>query len=210
MVDGAILKTDDGRYNYIQGDVVVEVDEKSILRTIDALDRCNAATWIAFAVNNDLPADPFNKKLLKPPLMGILQNAWYVKFNPDGIPEKCIVNQKARCRQYMLDLEKVRSGVGAEAEALRDRPKGSHKAMSYVLSEDARKIWQSFGGQKKLMVDAFVKMKAISPSTNGATAKVLTDSIKHLLETKQPPERVVAFYINDWKTKKLIIEVGKA
>lgn len=199
MEAARIVKDDNKQWNYMQGEVAIPVDPESILKTIDALEKCNAGIWVTLARHNDLPADPFIKKLLKPVLMGILQNAWYKQFSEGGIvPEKCLLNQETRVKKYLEDLEKAKTNPqGTEATASAREPKTPRTAKSYRLVESKRAEWEKFKGQKKLIIEAMVAMGAVGTS-GGASSATIADAIKDKLETKQPAERVVAFYMNSF------------
>ena len=68
------------------------------------------------------------------------------------------------------------------------------KASTYRLVNAAKTIWSAFGGQKKQIVDALVKLGAVGAKAPGVTAAALVDA------TGIGPKNV-AFYMSVWQTK---------
>jgi hypothetical protein len=195
MEAAKIINDDAGKFLFVQGEVSIPVDPDSILKTINNLDTCNAGLWVALARNNDLPTDPFNRKLLKPVLMGVLQNSWYERFGENGIPERVSAGQKARVAKYHEDLEKFKQNPGSVDSLRTPEVKSPRTARTYRLTDSKLEEAKKFKGQKKLIIDAMISMGASGTNTGVSTATI-ADAIKDKLETKQPPERVVAFYMN--------------
>lgn len=209
-MEAALIKADDsGAWNYLQGEVSIPVDHESILKTIDNLEKCNAGVWVALARQNEIPCDPFDRKLLKPVLMGILQSAWYKQFGENGVPEKVTMNQETRVKQYIVDLEKLKSNPKQTASSDGKRePRISRGVKSYRLTETTRTAWEKYKGQKKLIIEAMLAMSA-GPGGSGVSAATIADAVKDKLETKQPAERVVAFYMNAFTHEGVVEEPGK-
>lgn len=192
---GKVVKLEDGWF-FVQGEVRIPADHESILKTVDALDKQNAGVWVALANANNIPADPFDRRILKPVLMGLIQEAWYRSIEGQ-VPEKCVVNQEARVKKYGEDLENLKKNPQAASASPGRRsssssePKAPRSVKAYRLTEAKKDEWSKYKGQKKLIVDAMLAMGDTAASVN-----MIADAIKDKLETKQPPERVVAFYMN--------------
>lgn len=192
MDEAKVLKGEDGLAYFEQGDVKFPIPDDSITRAVDVLDKLNSGMWQRLAAVNHLPTDPFDKKLLKLPLLGIVQIAWYRAFDPRVDFPKLIANQEKRVAKYKADIEQLKSNPDlAEGKKRSAGSGGTRTAKAYALDAAKQDIWGKFTGQKQVIVAA---MQKLGP----ATANVIADTIKSQLQTKQPAERVVAFYMNQW------------
>lgn len=205
-MEEAKVVNEEGFAYFVQEDLRFPIagKEDGITRAVDVLDKLNSGMWQRLAALNHLPTDPFDKKLLKVPLMGIIQIAWYRAFDPRVDFEKLLANQEKRVAKYKQDIETLKANPDvAEGKKKSGGGGGARTAKTYQLDPAKKDVWSKFGGQKQLIVDA---MQKLGP----ATAAVIADSVKGQLQTRQPAERVVAFYMNDFGHKGLLSANGTA
>lgn len=197
MEEAKVERGGDGLAYFVQGDVKFPLDADSVTKSVDVLEKLNSGMWQRLATVNHLPTDPFDKKLLKIPLMGVIQIAWYREFDTRVDFPKLISNQEKRVAKYKQDIETLKANPDL-AEGKTTKKSAPRAAKAYQLDPAKKEVWGKFTGQKKIIVDAMVSLGA-------ATASVIADTIKGQLETRQGPERVVAFYMNDFGHKGLLM-----
>lgn len=207
--EAKLVKDDNGLQYFEQGGVRVPLDPDSVIKTVDQVDKLNAGAWVALARANNIQTDPFDKKLLKPVIMGIVQNFWYQAIKGQ-VPEKCVLNHEVRVKKYHQELEQLKSNPDAAVTRRTERaPSAPRSVKAYRLTTEKQAEWEKYKGQKDLIIQAMIKMGAMPEGGNAVTVAMVADSIKHQLETKQTPERVVAFYMSDWQHRGVVEVVGE-
>jgi hypothetical protein len=203
-----------GIHYFKQGNVRFPVDQKSVVVSVQTLDKLNRTTWMNLAQVNHFPINPFNETLLKPLLIGVIQLEWYKKFSPQaknsaGVPlvELCNANQAKRLEKYREEL----AMVGKEKETVKKARKekaakegkvaAPRKAQHYAIAVDAK--LDGYKGQLLLILQAMVDLN------KPATAVEIAERIKDQLVTKQPPERVVGYYMNVEQKSGLVVAVSE-
>jgi hypothetical protein len=140
------------------GEVSFPIDRNNIVTSIDALDKLNAGAWTALAVASDLPVSPFEKRLIKPVLMGVIQEAWYLNIK-GSVSEKCLLNQKNRVTRYKQQLEELTSGDGDDKvfRIAKSRPETKERvSMFYKLLPGYEAKIKEFKTQKYMTMKAIV------------------------------------------------------
>lgn len=206
-------------YYFIQGDIELQIfapsddlHTNSLLKSIDAIDKLPAGRWGELAIQNQLPCDPLDRKLLRPVFMGIIQLAWYRAFEGEPKPD-LIDNQASRVEAYKRDLEHVRligsqpvdrAGKARQPRDPNQPSKPAQGARAVRLTEGAAESWSSFVGQKGVIVAAMCAAHACGPEGLGITKDQLAIACRGKLNTRQPEERVISFYFADWLKNKVI------
>jgi hypothetical protein len=206
MVPGKIVtETSTGLLYYEQGEVRFPVDTTQV-GTFNTFDKLNSGIWAQLAKENEIPADPFDRKLLKTLLMGVVQLVWFrdVEKRDENQMIEVTKTQQSRLETYLKRLKDLKENPdrvpGEKRASTASKPRASKQ---YKLNPEAKATWEKFGGQKKIIIDAMLKFEG------GATCNTIADAIKSQLTTKQPAERVVAFYMNDFGHKKIVLVVGE-
>lgn len=202
------------RHLFTQGNLELEVFPDDVLRSIDQIDKLPVGKWTEFAVQNDLPCDPLDRKLLKPPLMGVIMLAWHRHFK-GGVSDKLIANQDRRIATYKEDLEHVKLVAASPAErtARARSPKETGTAatrtpsigLRYRLREESSATWGQYKTQKGLIVAVMIHAGATAVGGKVITKDQITAALRGKLNTRQPEERVVGYYLSEW-TKDSIVE----
>jgi hypothetical protein len=203
---------------FVQGAIEIEVFPEDLIRSIDQIDKLPSGRWTEFAVQNNLPCEPLDRKLLKPPLMGIIQLAWHMQFK-GVVSERLVANQERRLETYRQDLEHLKllaaSPAQRVARSLNPKPPkadGSPKTFGYLyrLTTAAAEKWSQYTSQKGLIVAVMVAAGAAGDSGKGITKDAITAALRGKLNTKQPEERVVGFYLSEWKKEGTIEQVDES
>ncbi len=205
-------------YNFVYGDVKFPVDKESLSNSVNLVDSLNAAVKVQILLNAGLPADPYNEKLSKPVIMGIIQNIWYETFE-DSVPETCIRNHERRIVKYKKDIETLRANPEAASEKpgrARRESSGGNNGTGRTRSSGVQLYRLTAAGREAKLkgqqgvIQEFLKQDAFK--SNGAQASVIASGIDQQIQSagaKQPTERVVAFYMNDWRKRNLLEVVGE-
>lgn len=190
-ITGTILKA---------GEVSFEIDPSSILKTLEVLEKQTAPVFGKLALDLGIPAEPLDKKLLKPVLMGEVQNAWYQTFQ-GNIPEKCVANQASRLTRYKQQLEELKANGGedlvvgrkAKATATGAAAKTSN---TYRLASATEDVWGKFSGQKFIIVQTMRDLGAVGPEGKGVTVRQIFEGQKQYPGIVPPSDKNCAFHIN--------------
>jgi hypothetical protein len=212
------------RFFAVQGDIKVEIfyeeadPQGSLLKSIDQVDKLPAGYFTNLAAQNGLPCDPFDRMLLRPVIMGMIQIAWQRAFK--GQPtEKLLNNQANRVEAYKRDLEHLKltaqNPEQRQATARTPRaPKGDGTAR--VVSGQLRRLteataekWSAYTGQKGVIVAAMMAAGAFGPSGPGVSASVLATACRGKFQTRQTEERIVGFYFAEWARQGVVEEPPK-
>lgn len=152
----------------------------------------------ALAKHFSLPIEPFNKKLVKPVLIGEVQNEWY-RVVKGSVPTQPTAYQKSRIENYKVRHEQFKNSDGTDLLTSRSSSKGEkkeRKANVYRLTAETKeKGWGTFKGQKRLIIKAMQELDAF-PAGKGCTVKQIADTVKDTEETVKPSDKNCAFHIN--------------
>jgi hypothetical protein len=204
---------------FVQGAIEIEIFPEDLIRSIDQIDKLPSGRWTEFAVQNNLPCEPLDRKLLKPPLMGIIQLAWHRQFK-GVVSERLVANQERRLETYRQDLEHLKllaaSPAQRVARALKPKPEGktstAPKTFGYLyrLTTAAAEKWSQYTSQKGLIVAVMVAAGAAGDTGKGITKDAVIAALRGKLNTKQPEERVVGFYMSEWKKEGIVEQVEES
>lgn len=193
------------------GDVNVEIDPKSLLATLENFEKAEATTMKKLADFLTLPATPFEKRLIKPVLLGAVQNAWY-EATSGGVPDQVLANQTARIDRYKLQLQEVVNNDGKDLVVPKKRTSegGERKERAsnlYRLTEATRKVWAEFKGQKRLIIRAMEALDAL-PGGKGCTVRQIADTVRGTDETVAPSDKNCAFHVNAFGHEGIVEKLG--
>jgi hypothetical protein len=200
---------------FTQGTIELEIFADDVLRSIDQIDKLPIGKWTEFAIQNELPCDPMDRKLLKPPLMGIIQIAWHRQFK-GGPSDKLLANQERRVAAYIEDLEHVklvaasptqRSARAQTKGTNPTTPKGPAIGPRFRLKDDSMVTWSQYKSQKGLIVAVMIAANATEAGGKVITKEQIVTFLRGKLNTKQPEERVVGFYISEWQRDGIVEKV---
>lgn len=203
---------------FVQGAIEIEVFPEDLIRSIDQIDKLPSGRWTEFAIQNNLPCDPLDRKLLKPPLMGIIQLTWHQTFK-GVVSERLVANQDRRIETYKQDLEHIKllaaSPAQRVARSLKPKAEGASATVPktfgylYRLKADAAEKWSQFISQKGLIVAVMVAAGAVE-GQKAITKDAVVAALRGKLNTKQPEERVVGFYFSEWQRDGIIERTDSA
>jgi hypothetical protein len=160
---------------FTQGAVEVEVFADDVIKSIDQIDKLPPGKWTEFATQNGIPCDPLDRKLLKGPLMGIIQLAWHKHFK-GHVSDKLMANQERRVATYTEDLEHVklveatpqqRAARAKNPSSNTGVPKGPAIGSRFRLRNESMAAWSQFKSQKGLIVAVMIAANATE--TGGAS-----------------------------------------
>ncbi len=187
-----------GLFYFHQGDVEFEIYKESVTRTVGQLDRMNHQVWQQLATVNGLPVYPFDETRLKPLLMRIVQLAWVERWDSGAA-----YLQKMKDRQTAA-IEQYNAWI-IQAKEEETKPKATKEgkvrqgSRQYALAPDLDPT--KYKGQFRLIVNAMAEL-------GHATAAEIAQKISPQLQTKQPAERVVGYYMNQGQKNGTIVEAN--
>jgi hypothetical protein len=199
-----------GIWYFKQGNVKFPIDGDTnknvgVIKSVAVLDKLNRGTWLSLASLNHLPCNPFNETLLKPSLIGVIQNSWYRHFDPSlkGLPE-LEAKQVARVEKYKAEIQQVKDYQTDPAKKpKKPKAEGTAKApraaQLYALATGAK--LEGIKGQRLVIFQVMVDLN------RPATAADITEKAAAHLKTGQGPDRVVAYYMNQEQKSGLIVTV---
>lgn len=212
----SIVKEDETTY-YIHGEAKITINPDKLAEAMDMIDKSGPDNYRKHAIAIGLPVDPFSPKLLRPVLMGDFQIVWH---RWKGQPEEALVQikekQAGRVKHYLTELQELKDKPQSvpKAAGIKDVVRGGHggggggkragTGQAYSFDPAKKDIWGKFDKQKGIIVKAF------ETAGGTVTAAKLVELINLLPEgqrmtTNQPVERVVAFYLAEWKRNGLVI-----
>lgn len=221
-MNAASVVNEGGKYFFVQGKVRFEVDadpKVGIQNSIFKIDSLPANEQVELANLNGLPVEPFNKKLLRPVLMGIVQNAWYQGVM-GKIPDKVNIIHKKRVDDYSAQLEAFKNRPQANPDVVarvsRRRSSGEAKpqsaprqAKAYRLTEAKRDVWSKFDKGQKAAIVKIMKSLGAEGTGPGATVDSIAAASQGAMDTSTDPKRIVHFYINQFQHSGIVEVVGE-
>lgn len=203
---------------FTQGAVEIEVFPDDVIKSIDQIDKLPVGKWSEFAIQNNLPCEPLDRKLLKGPLMGIIQLAWHQHFK-GSVSEKLIANQERRIATYKEDLEHVKLvAASPQQRAARAKNPNTNTGVAnaaaigalFRLKDETTVTWSQYKSQKGLIVAVMISANATEAGGKAITKDQIVAALRGKLNTRQPEERVVGYYMSEWKKEGIVEQVGEA
>lgn len=218
-----VLDTAKKQYYFEQGPVKFQVD-RDLCKTLGAgshigdgmMDKINDTVFRRWAELNGLPVDPFNRDLLRPVMMGILQNAFYQDVE-GSVPESCITNQQKRVREVLLKFEDYKKTAADRAERLREN-QNAHRFQSKgpiyyrptpALQSNLSGKTSPYKGQQALVAGWFQSHRKGKEWPAVDVEKITADLVADGFTCNQDPIRAIYYYLNEWKKKGLLEVVGE-
>lgn len=213
------------QYFYTHGDIKFPMNFDKLADAMEQMDKqVGPEVHRQLALQMGLPVEPFSDKHLKPVLVGGVQIVWHRAHGQTEDDLSIILKkQQGRVNRYLKDLEELkkkppltpknssklkdalpgRTGGGTKGSGTR-----SAQGQAYQLNPAVEATWGKFDKQKGFIVRAF------KTAGGTATAAQLVELIKALPEgqqmtASQPIERVVAFYLAEWKRNGLVLVAGE-
>jgi hypothetical protein len=204
---------------YRHGEAKIAINPDKLAEAMDNIDKAGPDNYRKHALAIGLPVDPFSPKLLRPVLMGDFQIVWHRWKNQ---PEEALVQikekQAGRVKHYLIELQEAKNKpvtAPKTSDGVKDAVRvgrgggggGTKRAGSgsvYRFDPAKKDIWGKFDKQKGIVVKAF------ETAGGSASAAKLVELINLLPEgqkmtTNQPVERVVSFYLAEWKRNGLVL-----
>lgn len=211
------IKIENGKFT--QGELSFDIDVKDLAKALQQVDKLSVAQHRELAKLNGITVEPFDRRLLRPVVLGLVQSAWY-KAIKGSIPEKVAASQSNRLVEYARQLEALKNV--SEEDIVATRSRKSSKAASdatpkavlkYVLAEDkvtailAKDVKergdQRLIGQQYMIVEALRKLKVAS-SVDDITKAIVANPY-----VITPGKTNVSFHINDFKKAGLVTAVDE-
>ena len=204
---------------YVQGDLKFTINPSSIKETLELVDKLDSPKKALLARLNDIPTEPFDRRLLRPVLLGLVQNEWYQFCSADKkVPQECVASQATRLSRYKDQLEELKKApsefdlVGKRAKKAASEPV-ERVSMRYSLVAAKKDEYLAYTGQRYLIVLALQALKEASVRqiadyipTMPQVATVLTQ-LEELRSTGSliPSQPNCSFHINAFKKDGIVV-----
>lgn len=172
--------------------------DNALRETLTAAEKLEAPAYKAIATAAGLKAEPFDKNLLRPVILGIVQAAW---FEAAGVayPEKNAVNQSNRVSRYLQQLAELASNDGDDLVVSRKPRAKSNlpvkEANLYRLVSATEAVWSKFAGQKFVVVETMKALGAI-PNGPGVSVATIVEKLVSFPGIVPPGKNNVSFHVN--------------
>lgn len=200
------------------GEVSFEIDRTDPHKTLQAINNLKTGDLQKMASAVGLPIEPFDKTLVRPVLLGVLQNAWYKEIK-GAIPASCVSGQANRVSRYKQQVEELKNAASEDLVAAAKKTKkastSAPKAVFRVVLDSAQeKVYAAKSDQQGLIVNAFVKAKAVSSNKEhkGLSVAEVAELVQDCscCRAKKPSQTNTAFHINNWKNDGLLKVTNQA
>lgn len=194
---------------FTQGEVRFLIDSNNLAKALDQADKLNAVQKKQLAEMNDIPCEPFDRHLLRKPLLGVVQNAWH-KAKAGVIPADVVAGQERRLALYRQQLEDLINHSPDDIVGYgRRKPKAvSVQILSkYSMDDNKKADWSKFKGQKYLIIKTMSELE-LKSKTLGVTCAEIAAAVQETPETLAPSRTNVQFYLNQWKKAGLLTVVN--
>lgn len=204
-----IGKVEGGKFKL--GSLAVEVDLKDIPKSLAAVNKLSAAEAKAFAEAYGLPVEPFDKQLLRGPLMGFLQIAIYAARDGKA-PDAVVKAQEGRVASYKSLLEAQKNApeddfVAKASKKTKSAGAAPRDSFKYRLVEKTKSVkgaeedegWGNLYGQKFSVVQTMLSLGAAPADGKpgkGVTIAEISAAIKVFPGVKTPGPTNVTFHVN--------------
>jgi hypothetical protein len=206
------------------GETSYPVDPSSLERTLGAgrwghglglVDSWSDAAWVGLLVRLNLPADPLDRIAAEQPVKRLVQRLWYEAIAPwtlkvdDERTEadtRMTARDAAAAEKYGNGFSKIK--VAATEKSTRAREsfgKARGGEVRYIPTPALKDKKLALGGQAGILLDAFRAVEFKPMTTHEATDAM----VKAGLKTTTKPERIAAFYLSQWATKKGLLTKGE-
>lgn len=115
-------------------------------------------------------------------------------------------SKKKKFESPVVDTPKSKKFAGSKAPKTKKAVEGESAertrkvGAAYRLLNDAKVTWSAFTkGQKAIIIEALVAVKAVGKTGTGITSADLAAKLEGKITANQPLERVVGFYFSQWK-----------
>jgi hypothetical protein len=195
---------------FTSGEISFDIDRNDCGKSIAGLDTLEVGAWLKLATNNGIQVEPFEKRLLRPPLQGLIQEIWYRDVK-GSVPDACAKAQKARLTKYKMQLEELKNVsefdlVGRKPKPKKEKtpkePKAPRVANFYrfVKGVDMDKVNEG-RGQYKMIAVALAESAARPKIGKALTALEVVAATAAMTEiakfVKPPAVTNTAFHLND-------------
>lgn len=198
---------------FVLGKLRLPIDGRDLARTVGGaqygygkgiVDQWSDSIWKTLLESLQLPAEPIVREIAQWPVKRLVQRVWLEHFEPERLADEkgtaYAKRDEERRAEYLAKFEDAKTVSVARAERAVKNLAGKGFAKqnhTYKPTDELKK--QKFGGQAALIL-AFFKKTKFAP----ATCSTIAEGINAELETKQPAEKVVAHYMNAWRSKGLL------
>lgn len=172
---------------YVQGELTFDVGTSLTKETFNVIDKMPKAQLLLLAAANDIPTEPFDKRLLTLILKHHLQNVCYMAFKggiPDAVkeayPKRLVAYRQQLAILAATSTDDLLSGPTTRRESTA-RPR-----LLFVLDEAKYEaVWKDWRNQKYIVIKSFIDLKAITGSA-GASITQVFEGAKETRETTIP------------------------
>jgi len=216
------IKIADGKFT--QGELSFDIDTKDLAKALQQVDKLTVYQHRELAKLNGIMVEPFDRRLLRPVILGLIQSAWY-KAVKGNVPEKVAAKQADRITDYLKQLEDLKNVSADDLVATRSRkastkaesaPKSAsfytldYKQIDALLAKDPgdRPKEARLMGQQYVIIETIKNIEAVTKKP-GATVAQIAEQVKPNPYVMVPSKTNVSFYINAWKALKLVIVVDE-
>lgn len=219
VVDEAKVELKNGAPFYTQGDVSFPFIKDSLSDTLRGLYATDLEAFRKLAKSNGFEVhDVLGIEHLKPVVAGCVQNFWYEKVQ-NKLPAGVTKNHDNRCNTYWSVLRQAKENPDAfkkKSEATSTKrvgksPGAPRSGKLWAVDEGTAASYENgkpavdcLKGQPQLVITCMQGIKG------PASLKQITEAVVKTgkLATRQPAERVVAFYLNQFRHHGLIYEAA--
>lgn len=205
---------------FTQGELSFDIDTADLAKALQQVDKLTVAQHREIAKLNGIMVEPFDRRLLRPVVLGLVQSAWY-KGVKGTVPEKVAASQTNRVAAYLKQLEDLKNVPTEDLVATRSR-KASTKseaapkaALAYLLDEPkvtallAKDVKQRPSetrliGQQYMVVET---MRELAAAKKPATVDAISTAVKSNPYTITPGKTNISFHINAFKKIGLVVAV---
>ena len=197
---------------YTQGDLSFPVDMNDIPKTLDAVGKLSNGVLANLAKANNLPTEPFDKRLITLVLKSHVQNVWYQAIQ-GAVPQAVNDGHIKRVNAYVAQLA-ILSDASTDDFVTVRKVRAENPAapkLMYVLDQAKYEAnWKDWRGQKyivvKSMLDLGVGISGEGTKTvTGATIRQIADDCKETRETKAPTKNATGLIINTLRKAGIVI-----
>jgi hypothetical protein len=213
------IKIADGKFS--QGELSFELDAKDLAKALQQVDKLTVAQHRELAKLNNIPTEPFDRRLLRPVILGLVQSAWY-KAVKGAVPDKVVAAQQGRVVAYAKQLEDLKNVSADDLVTTRSRKSASPKSdsapksfslyalvadkVAAILAKDPsqRPSETRLLGQQYMVVET---IQQLASDKKPATIDSIFTSLKPNPYVISPGKTNISFHINAFKKAGLVVVV---
>lgn len=204
------IKIANGKFT--QGELSFDIDCSDLAKALQQVDKLSVAQHRELAKLNGIVTEPFDRRLLRPVVLGLVQSAWYHAIKK-SVPEKVAASQAKRVAEYVKQLEDLKNVAPEDLVSTRSR-KASTKSSSapkvsliYVLDEKLvasllakdvkeRPSETRLIGQQYVVIET---MRALAKADKPATVDAIASAVVSNPYVITPGKTNISFHINSFK-----------